>query len=93
MALIELKNVTKTYGTEGATFEALKGLNLQIEDGEFLALMGPSGSGKSTTMNIAACLDTLTSGSYLFQDIVHQEHELDEQDDLPMQVADHEPRV
>ncbi|MBT6531205.1 MAG: macrolide ABC transporter ATP-binding protein, partial [Betaproteobacteria bacterium] len=43
MALIELKNVTKTYGTEGATFEALKGLNLQIEDGEFLALMGPSG--------------------------------------------------
>ena len=69
MTLIQFKNVTKTYGSGDSTFRALKGLNLAIEDGEFLALMGPSGSGKSTTMNIAACLDTLTSGSYLFQNI------------------------
>ncbi|HBZ19231.1 MAG TPA: macrolide ABC transporter ATP-binding protein, partial [Betaproteobacteria bacterium] len=62
MTLIQFKNVTKTYGAGDSTFRALKGLNLAIEDGEFLALMGPSGSGKSTTMNIAACLDTLTSG-------------------------------
>ena len=69
MALIQFKNVTKTYGTGENPFPALKGLNLTIDEGEFLALMGPSGSGKSTTMNIAACLDTATSGNYLFQNI------------------------
>ena len=69
MALIQFKNITKTYGTGENPFPALKGLNLTIDEGEFLALMGPSGSGKSTTMNIAACLDTATSGNYLFQNI------------------------
>ncbi|MDC1312094.1 ABC transporter ATP-binding protein [Burkholderiales bacterium] len=69
MALIQFKNITKTYGTGDNAFPALKGLHLTIDEGEFLALMGPSGSGKSTTMNIAACLDTVTSGNYLFQNI------------------------
>jgi len=69
MALIELKNLTKTYGSGDHLFQALKGINLSINDGEFVALMGPSGSGKSTTMNITACLDTPTSGSYLFKGV------------------------
>lgn len=69
MALIELKNLTKTYGSGDHLFQALKGINLNINDGEFVALMGPSGSGKSTTMNITACLDTPTSGSYLFKGV------------------------
>lgn len=69
MPLIQFKKITKTYGTGENPFPALKGLNLTIDEGEFLALMGPSGSGKSTTMNIAACLDTVTSGTYLFQNV------------------------
>jgi putative ABC transport system ATP-binding protein len=69
MSLIQFKKITKTYGTGDNPFPALKGLNLTIDEGEFLALMGPSGSGKSTTMNIAACLDTATSGTYLFQNV------------------------
>ncbi|MDA0359477.1 MAG: ABC transporter ATP-binding protein [Proteobacteria bacterium] len=69
MPLIQFKNITKTYGTGENPFPALKGLNLSIDESEFIALMGPSGSGKSTTMNIAACLDTATSGTYLFQNV------------------------
>ncbi len=66
--MIEIKNITKTYGEDDTAFEALKGVSFSIEDGEFVAIMGPSGSGKSTLMNILGCLDTPTSGSYLLDD-------------------------
>ncbi len=65
--LIELRNVTKTYGQGQAALQALRGVDLAIDEGEFLAIMGPSGSGKSTVMNILGCLDTPTSGTYLFR--------------------------
>ncbi|HOB95415.1 MAG TPA: ABC transporter ATP-binding protein [Aquabacterium sp.] len=64
--LIELKGVTKRYGSGATELLALKGIDLTIEAGEFIAIMGPSGSGKSTAMNILGCLDTPTSGDYLF---------------------------
>ncbi len=66
MGFIELINVTKTYGKGKNTFQALHGVNLAIEKGEFVALMGPSGSGKSTMANILGCLDVASGGKYLF---------------------------
>ncbi|MBU5637263.1 ABC transporter ATP-binding protein [Geomonas sp. Red69] len=67
--LIRLSGVTKSYGRGHAEFQALKGIDLDIFSGDFVAVMGPSGSGKSTTMNILGCLDTPTSGSYQFQGV------------------------
>jgi len=64
--LIELDGVTKVYGTGTATMEALRGVDLCIYPGEFVAVMGSSGSGKSTCMNILGCLDTPTAGTYRF---------------------------
>jgi len=68
-AIIRLSAVTKTYGQGQAAFQALKGIDLSIAAGDFVAVMGPSGSGKSTTMNILGCLDTPTGGNYKFQDV------------------------
>jgi putative ABC transport system ATP-binding protein len=68
-ALIRLSGITKTYGRGQAAFQALKGIDLDIAEGEFAAIMGPSGSGKSTAMNILGCLDTPTSGSYEFEGV------------------------
>ncbi|UCV17161.1 ABC transporter ATP-binding protein [Quatrionicoccus australiensis] len=67
--MIELRAITKTYGTGQTAFQALGGVDLKIASGEFVAVMGPSGSGKSTAMNLLGCLDTPTSGEYLFRGI------------------------
>lgn len=67
--IIRLSGITKTYGRGQAAFQALKGIDLSIEAGDFVAIMGPSGSGKSTTMNILGCLDTPTTGSYEFKGV------------------------
>jgi putative ABC transport system ATP-binding protein len=65
--LISLRGITRRYGSGAAELLALKGIDLDIGPGEFVAIMGPSGSGKSTAMNILGCLDTPSSGAYLFK--------------------------
>jgi len=68
-ALIRLSGITKTYGRGQAAFQALKGIDLAINKGDFVAIMGASGSGKSTAMNILGCLDIPTGGSYEFEGV------------------------
>jgi putative ABC transport system ATP-binding protein len=65
--LISLRGITKVFGTGPTAFQALKGVDLDIAAGDFVAVMGPSGSGKSTTMNILGCLDVPTGGTFLFR--------------------------
>lgn len=66
MSFIKLVDIRKSYGKGQNSFEALKGINLEISKGEFVSLMGPSGSGKSTMANILGCLDSPSSGIYDF---------------------------
>ena len=67
--LIRLRGITKVYGEGALAFKALKGVDLDIGQGEFVAIMGPSGSGKSTAMNTLGCLDRPSSGQYWFQGV------------------------
>ena len=64
--MIQLTDIKKAYRTEYDTLQVLKGINLEIEKGEMVSIMGASGSGKSTLMNIIGLLDTYDSGTYLF---------------------------
>lgn len=63
--MIKIRNLTKTYHTGKLSVEVLKGLNLDIDNGEYVSIMGPSGSGKSTFLNILGCLDLLSTGEYI----------------------------
>jgi putative ABC transport system ATP-binding protein len=66
--IISFQNITKSYKTGETFYQALKGVNINITRGEFVAIMGPSGSGKSTTMHIMGALDTPTTGKYILKD-------------------------
>jgi putative ABC transport system ATP-binding protein len=76
--LIEVENLVKTYQTGEVSFTALQGISLEIDRGDFVAIMGPSGSGKSTFMNILGCLDLATSGKYRLDGIDIQSLNRDE---------------
>ena len=66
--MIDIKNLTKTYNIGKMSIEILKGIDLKVNKGEYVSIMGPSGSGKSTLLNIIGCLDRLTTGTYTLDD-------------------------
>lgn len=66
--LLSLRDITKVYKTGKIDLNVLKGVSMDVEEGDFISIIGPSGSGKSTFMNIIGCLDTPSSGSYSFED-------------------------
>lgn len=70
MALLELKDITRTFVNDQVETKVLKGINLNVEKGEFVSIMGASGSGKSTLLNIIGCLDRATSGTYVVNDVL-----------------------
>jgi putative ABC transport system ATP-binding protein len=78
MALIETRDLWKTYTMGGEQIHALHGVSMEIERGEYVAIMGPSGSGKSTFMNLVGCLDTPSKGSYLLNGYEVREMDDDE---------------
>jgi putative ABC transport system ATP-binding protein len=82
MSLIQLNDVTKTYRTGEVETLVLRGISLDIAQGEFLAIMGPSGSGKSTLMNIMGFLDDLTTGEYIFDGRSAEGYDEEEQADI-----------
>ena len=69
LPVIQLSQVSKIYGAGEGEVRALRGIDLRIDSGEFVAVMGPSGSGKSTCMNVLGCLDTPTHGAYSFMGV------------------------
>lgn len=68
-AIVRIQNLVKNYYLSSVTVHVLKGLDLSIDEGDFVALMGPSGSGKSTLLNVLGCLDRPTSGAYILGDV------------------------
>ncbi len=76
--LIQTVNLHKIYGRGEFAFEALKGINIGVDRGEFVAIMGPSGSGKSTLMNLLGCLDSPSLGSYLYEGIAVEDLDSEE---------------
>ncbi|MDP3304487.1 MAG: ABC transporter ATP-binding protein [Erysipelotrichaceae bacterium] len=80
--MINIKEITKRYEMGSNIVMALDGISIDIQEGEFVAIVGPSGSGKSTLMNIIGCLDIVTSGTYVLNQIPIQEYDQDELADI-----------
>ena len=76
--MIKMENLSKTYKMDGVTVDALKGVSLSVQAGEYVSIMGPSGSGKSTLMNLIGCLDTPTAGSYHLDSLLVSEMDDDQ---------------